>query len=139
MAIAKVGVDRCKDLKAISPLTDKNTLPPFWIVSTTDTTIEKMERSDITAFVIFWYDNLQIVSNRRSVRDDIQNSIKVTTKAMEAKWKVSAGFEKKSFTYGDDAFTTPTNNVEYLGLCVNINSGKATWLTHTRISRSGVS
>ena len=62
MAIAKVGVDRCKYLHAISPLADQNALPPFWLVRDT---IEKMERSDITAFVIFWYDNLLIVANRK--------------------------------------------------------------------------
>ena len=131
MAIAKVAIDRCKGLHATSPYPDADSLPPFWVVSRSVSDFCLLQRSDVVAFVVFWYDNLLIVADSLETRQRVQDAIASVALEVRAKWKVGTDIESVGFSYSNAAFLQSTNEVEYLGLRIVIDKGCAKW-SHAR-------
>lgn len=135
MGIAKLAIDSLNHygLFATHPRTSVEELPPFWIVSKRPATIQHLNREDIVAFILFWYDNLLIVADSENLRDTLQEAIMATAKTFSAKWKAPTDIAPLGFTYGAEAFCVSTNKVQFLGLDFSLHAQSLYW-SHAELS-----
>ena len=115
-------------IRASSPyplLTTRTNYHPFG--SSRPGPIHSIVRAHVNVFIVFWYDNLLIVSNSSFTRDLLQEAVRSVANKMNAKWKVPKTVAPCGFANSQEAFTQTTNFVEYLGLQMKMGNGKASW------------
>lgn len=130
MLIARIAINSLNHLTAIAPTNDTTTMPPFWIVGKKGSTWDTMTPADVSAFTIFWYDNLLIVAKSDKVRKSLIAAFLTTTKTYGAHWKITAaGAPTRASTTDPAAFTTSRGEVDYLGIHFEWKSGmqQYTW------------
>lgn len=115
MGIAKLAIERAGFI-ANHPEEVEGGIPPVWIVTKVRHNTRDLRSDNILAFVVFWYDNLLVVSGSKSVRDSLVGNVASVSNTCHARWKCPGDSPASSFTSGTEGFTFSEGEVQYLGI-----------------------
>ena len=126
MSIARRGIRRSGRWHAVGSMICPDAPPPFWVVSTRQDNLRNLRRGEIVGFVLFWYDNLLIVTGEAETAATLRREIAEAAQGCNAMWKASDN---------GDQFTCGVNQVTYLGIEAKKEAdGKWRW-AHTAANR----
>eukprot|EP00744_Colponema_vietnamica_P013087 GILI01018359.1.p1 GENE.GILI01018359.1~~GILI01018359.1.p1 ORF type:complete len:597 (+),score=18.58 GILI01018359.1:67-1857(+) len=124
MLMAKVAVVKA-GLEVASPLETEDLLPPYWVIKE-----RGAPKTEPIGFILFWYDNLLLVTKKENIRDLILSSLEEITESLGARWKQrDKSLNREGGIAGPgEMFTTSTNKVTYLGIVFTRDpSGSWSW------------
>lgn len=126
MLLAWRAIRKCH-LNAVSPMSNDDTIPPFWIITQVTTGVQKVDkpqRGEIKGFVLFCYDNLLVVCNSERLRSRILDSLMKTTQNFHAVWNSeSLGVE----ALDGSVFSLSEDSVDFLGIRYEKQDRKWMW------------
>lgn len=113
MTIAKIAIHlsttHAERWWAIRPTTGDDTPPPFWMISRRAGHYSELSKEDIAGFVLFWYDNLLVITGRDEDRTRFLDNISTVTAKVNAQWKTKPDEQ-------DRPYSTETDRTTFLGL-----------------------
>lgn len=123
MLIAWLAIQSQKNVTAIPPSTSDADIPPFWLIAKKGT-VGRPNKTDIKGFIVFWYDNLLLVTDSPVLRDNLRKSLASTAEDYHAMWKSAQSTETFK---EEEAFISTQDQVTYLGIHFKRSQRKWTW------------
>ena len=119
-------------LYCVSPLEDADRLPPFWFITKNPLkTAASLKRVDVVGFVVFWYDNLLLVTGDSATHAQVSAALTRVTTEVRAHWKAPKKLKAvHGITEGfGGAFLEQSRaSVDYLGIHFEFDEdGRPRW------------
>lgn len=124
MCAAKLAIHKA-GLHPVSPLSEDDTVPPYWIIADKDAPCASLEGEHIKGFVVFWYDNLLAVTGDAALAKSLEIALYETSSKYKLAWKDAEA--EKGHSY-DRGIATSKGTVEYLGIHFTVSKeGRWSW------------